>query len=91
VKCKYCLQTTNVVKIDKLSYDQYYKCRNCNKHFSYTQLDEANPQEIQYLLSIGIHRYAIARKYGCTHNAINKYIKKYNLIEPAIERVIFKS
>jgi transposase-like protein len=80
-----------VVKIGKLSYDQYYKCRNCNKHFSYTQLDEANPQEIQYLLSIGIHRYAIARKYGCTHNAINKYIKKYNLIEPAIERVIFKS
>jgi transposase-like protein len=80
-----------VVKIGKLSYDQYYKCRNCNKHFSYTQLDEANPQEIQYLLSIGIHRYAIARKYGCTHNAINKYIKKHNLIEPAIERVIFKS
>jgi transposase-like protein len=80
-----------VVKIDKLSYDQYYKCRNCNKHFSYTQLDEANPQEIQYLLSIGIHRYAIARKYECTHNAVNKYIKKYNLIEPAIERVIFKS
>jgi transposase-like protein len=80
-----------VVKIGKLSYDQYYKCRNCNKHFSYTQLDEANPQEIQYLLSIGIHRYAIARQYGCTHNAINKYIKKHNLIEPAIERVIFKS
>jgi transposase-like protein len=80
-----------VVKIGKLSYDQYYKCRNCNKHFSYTQLDEANPQEIQYLLSIGIHRYAIARKYGCTHNAINKYIKKHNLIEPAIERVIFKN
>ena len=90
MKCKYCLQT-NVVRIGKLSYDQYYKCRNCNKHFSYTQLDEANPQEIQYLLSIGIHRYAIARKYGCTHNAINKYIKKHNLIEPAIERVIFKS
>ncbi|NBU53552.1 MAG: hypothetical protein EBS33_04180, partial [Alphaproteobacteria bacterium] len=63
-----------MVKIGKLSYDQYYKCRNCNKHFSYTQLDEANPQEIQYLLSIGIHRYAIARQYGCTHNAINKYI-----------------
>jgi len=90
MKCKYCLQT-NVVKIGKLSYDQYYKCRNCNKHFSYTQLDEANPQEIQYLLSIGIHRYAITREYGCTHNAINKYIKKHNLIEPTIERVTFKS
>lgn len=81
---------TNVVKIGKLSYDQYYKCRSCNKHFAYTGLDQVDPQEIQYL-SIGIHRYAIARKYGCTHNAINKYIKKHNLIEPAIERVIFKS
>jgi transposase-like protein len=80
-----------VVKIGKLSYDQYYKCRNCNKHFSYTQLDEANPQEIQRLLSSGIHRYAIAREYGCTHNAINRYIKKHNLIEPTIERATFKS
>ena len=79
-----------MVKIGKLSYDQYYKCRNCNKHFSYTQLDEANPQEIQYLLSSGIHRYVIAREYGCTHNAINKYIKKHNLIESTIERVTLK-
>jgi len=80
-----------VVKIGKLSYDQYYKCRNCNKHFAYTSIDQVDPQEIQRLLSSGIHRYAIARKYGGTHNAINKYIKKHNLIEPAIERVIFKS
>ena len=90
MKCKYCLQT-NVVKIGKLSYDQYYKCRSCNKHFAYTGLDQVDPQEIQHLLSGGIHRYAIARQYGCTHNAINRYIKKNNLIEPVIERVNFKS
>jgi len=45
MKCKYCLQT-NVVKIGKLSYDQYYKCRSCNKHFAYTGLDQVDPQEI---------------------------------------------
>ena len=91
MKCKYCLQDTNIVKIGKLSYDQYYKCRTCNKHFSYTLLDDINPQEIQNLLNSGIHRYAIARNYGCTHNAINRYIKKHNLIELTIERVTFKS
>jgi len=80
-----------VVKIGKLSYDQYYKCRNCNKHFAYTSIDDIDPQEIQRLLSSGVHRYAIARKYGCTHNAINRYIKKHNLIESTIERVTFKS
>jgi transposase-like protein len=80
-----------VVKIGKLSYDQYYKCRNCNKHFAYTSIDQVDPQEIQRLLSSGIHRYAIAREYGCTHTAINRYIKKHNLIESTIERVTFKS
>ena len=80
-----------MVKIGKLSYDQYYKCRNCNKHFAYTSIDDIDPQEIQRLLSSGVHRYAIARKYGCTHNAINRYIKKHNLIESTIERVTFKS
>ena len=85
------LKTTNVLKIGKLSCDQYYKCRNCNQHFAYTGLDQVDPQEIQRLLSSGIHRYAIARQYGCTHNAINRYIKKHNLIELTIERIVFKS
>jgi len=89
MKCTYCLQT-NVVKIGKLSYDQYYKCRSCNKHFAYTSIDQVDPQEIQSLLNSGVHRYAIARKYGSTHNAINRYIKKHNLIESTIQRVTFK-
>jgi len=90
MKCKYCGQT-NVVKHGYVTFEQQYKCKNCNKYFTYTSIDDIDPQEIQHLLSSGVHRYAIARKYGCTHNAINKYIKKHNLIEPTIERVTFKS
>jgi hypothetical protein len=56
-----------------------------------TGLSKKQHKEIQHLLSSGIHRYAIARQYGCTHNAINRYIKKHNLIEPVIERVNFKN
>jgi hypothetical protein len=43
-------------------------------------LDDTDPKEIQELLDSGIHKYGIARKYGCTHNAINKYIKEHKLI-----------
>ena len=67
MKCKYCLQN-NVVKNGRLSYDQYYKCKDCNRYFRHTLLDDANPKEIQELLDSGVHKYAIARKYGCTHN-----------------------
>jgi transposase-like protein len=35
MKCKYCLQT-NVVKNGRLSYDQYYKCKDCNRYFRHT-------------------------------------------------------
>ena len=89
MKCKYCLQT-NVVKNGRLSYDQYYKCKDCNRYFRHTLLDDTNPKEIQELLDSGIHRYAIAREYRCTNVAINKYIKNHNLIEPVIEKITFK-
>ena len=90
MKCKYCLHT-NVVKNGYVTFEQQYKCRNCNKYFTYTGLDQVDPEEIQHLLSSGIHRYAIARKYGCTHTAINRYIKKYNLIESKIIKIEFNN
>lgn len=80
MKCKYCLQT-NVVKNGYLSYDQYYRCRSCNRYFRHTLLDDVNPKVIQSLLNNGVHRYEIARKYGCTNTAINRYIKEHKLIE----------
>lgn len=49
MRCKYCLQT-NVVKNGSLSYDQYYKCKDCNRYFRYTLLDDIDPKEIQELL-----------------------------------------
>ena len=61
MKCKYCLQN-NVVKNGRLSYDQYYKCKDCNRYFRYTLLDDADPKEIQELLDSCVHKYAIARK-----------------------------
>jgi hypothetical protein len=51
MKCKYCLQT-NVVKNGQLSYDQYYRCRSCNRYFRRTLLDDTNPKEIQGLLEL---------------------------------------
>ncbi len=69
MKCKYCLQT-NVVKNGRLSYDQYYKFKDYNRYFRHTLLDDTNPKEIQGLLDSGLHKYAIARRYGCTHNVI---------------------
>lgn len=51
MKCKYCLQT-NVVKNGRLSYDQYYKCKDCNRYFRYILLDDTNPKEIQELLKL---------------------------------------
>jgi hypothetical protein len=46
-----------------------------------TPVHDTNPKEIQELLDSGVHKYAIARKYGCTHNAINRYIKEHSLVE----------
>ena len=80
MRCKYCLQT-NVVKNGQLSYDQYYRCRSCNRYFRRTLLDDVNPKVIQSLLNNGVHKYAIARKYGCTHTVVNRYIKEHKLIE----------
>ena len=70
---------TNVVKHGYVTFEQQYKCRDCNKYFISTSIDDIDPQEVQRLLSSGVHRYAIAREYGCTNTAINRYIKKYNL------------
>ena len=84
MKCKYCLQN-NVVKNGRLSYDQYYKCKDCNRYFRHTLLDDTDPKEIQELLDSGIHKYGIARKYGCTHNAINRYIKEHSLVVSVIK------
>ena len=71
MKCKYCLQT-NVVRNG-----EYYRCRDCKRNFSYSPIEDIDPEEIQCLLDRGIHRYAIARKYRCTNVAINKYIKNH--------------
>ncbi len=57
---------------------------------SYSPIEDIDPEQIQRLLDRGIHRYAIAREYRCTNVAINKYIKTHNLIEPIIEKIIFK-
>ncbi|MBN8523704.1 MAG: hypothetical protein H6911_06160 [Rickettsiaceae bacterium] len=84
MKCKYCLQT-NVVRNG-----EYYRCRDCKRNFSYSPIEDIDPEEIQRLLDRGIHRYAIAREYRCTNVAINKYIKNHNLIEPVIEKITFK-
>jgi hypothetical protein len=84
MKCKYCLQTNVVIS------GEYYRCRDCKRHFSYSPIEDIDPEEIQLLLDSGIHRYAIARKYRCTNVAINKYIKNNNLIEPVIEKITFK-
>ena len=78
MKCKYCLQT-NVVRNG-----EYYRCRDCKRNFSYSPIEDIDPEQIQRLLDRGIHRYAIAREYRCTNVAINKYIKTHNLIEPVI-------
>lgn len=89
MKCKYCLHT-NVVKNGRVTFEQYYHCRSCGKHFAYTRIDDIDPEEVQSLLNTGVHRYTIAKKYGCTHTAINRYIKKYSLIEPKVEKITFK-
>lgn len=85
MKCKYCLQT-NVVKNGHLSYDQYYKCKDCNRYFRYNLLDDTDPKEIQELLDGGVHKYAIARKYSCTHNAINRYIKEHKFVVSDLDK-----
>ncbi len=90
MKCKYCMQT-NVVKHGYVTFEQQYKCRDCNKYFISTSIDDIDPQEVQRLLSSGVHRYAIAREYGCTNTAINRYIKKYNLIESKIIKLKFNN
>lgn len=90
MKCKYCLQT-NVVKQGYVTFEQQYKCKNCNKYFTYTSLDDIDPKEIQSLFNAGVHKYAIARKYGCTHTAINRYIKKHSLVEPTIVKLKFNN
>jgi len=51
MKCKYCLQT-NVVKNGRFSYDQYYKCKDCNRYFRHALLDDADPKEIQGILEL---------------------------------------
>ena len=89
MKCKYCLHT-NVVKQGYVTFEQYYHCRNCGKHFAYTSIEDIDPEEVQSLLDTGVHRYTIAKKYGCTHTAINRYLKKHSLIEPKVEKITFK-
>ena len=37
---------------NSLSYDQYYKCKDCNRYFRYILLDDTNPKEIQELLKL---------------------------------------
>lgn len=59
MKCKYCLQTNVVIS------GEYYRCRDYKRHFSYSPIEDIDPEEIQRLLDSGIHRYAIARKYRC--------------------------
>lgn len=41
------------------------------------------------ILNGGIHRCAIARKYDCIHNTINKYIKEHELVKPVSYRITF--
>jgi len=84
MKCKYCLQT-NVVRNG-----EYYRCRDCKRNFSYSPIEDIDPEETRTFIFYAILYLAIAREYCCTNVAINKYIKNHNLIEPVIEKITSK-
>ena len=53
--------TVNIVyKLYVVRNGEYYRCRDCKRNFSYSPIEDIDPEEIQRLLDRGIHRYAIA-------------------------------